>query len=170
MRTGAEKGHAAITTAVLAHGEYLYTGGEDCAVRQYSALTGVLVAELKRHRGTVAALVAGRSADEVISAGTDGVALLWAHGKVKHTFTGHRAAITHAALHDGLLYTSSHDKTLCAWDLATGEATQTFRGHRHGVKAFCVEGNALFSVSSAALLVWDKKSNFIVPSLPAAGL
>jgi hypothetical protein len=86
--------------------------------------------------------------------------LLPADPALQHTFTGHTSAVQACAFSlDGhLALSTSNDRTLRLWEVATGESVRTFTGHTSGVEgcAFSPDGQLLLSTSfNGTLRLWE---------------
>jgi WD40 repeat protein len=78
----------------------------------------------------------------------DGTVRMWSiEGQELFICRGHQAAVTSIAVSGEWLFSSSHDKTIKQWQIATGQCLQTFSGHQDWVTSISVSGEWLFSGS-----------------------
>jgi len=82
-------------------------------------------------------------------------------GKVEKVLTGHTKSVL-CLLADGddrYLYSGSYDQTIIMWDIRSGKAFKTFKGHTSGVHALALSGDILYSASSDnSIRAWNLKS------------
>ena len=75
-------------------------------------------------------------------------------GSLKHTLTGHRAAVNAVQYSDGLIVSASGDRSIKIWDLE-GRELRTILGHSRGVACVQFNGSLIVSGSSdQTIRVW----------------
>lgn len=114
------------------------------------------------HEGGVSRLAFSNDGKWLVTAGYDGIAILWdiATGREIHAFRGHTSPIYAMTIsHDSKwLVTGGPDTTIRLWDLATGKEVRVFKGHTHEVRSLSMSSDGRWLASSAydeTARLWD---------------
>ncbi len=104
------------------------------ALRAVAALSrSPAVATLRGHVGAVDAVAFSTDGQRLVTAGTDGTAVVWdaARGQQTAVLRGHEGAVKSAVFSpDGqLVLTAGADKSVRTWISSTGQALQVLKGH-----------------------------------------
>jgi hypothetical protein len=120
---------------------------------------------LEGHSRRVWAVAYAPDSKRALSAGTDGVIILWdlITGDVLRRFPGHGDEITGLAFLPGgrQFLSCGMDRAVRLWDANTGEALREFLGHTAGVWALALSrdgGRVAAGASDGAVFVWDVKT------------
>jgi WD40 repeat protein len=116
-------------TAASPGGKRMAAAGADRVVRVYDAATTELLKEFTGHTAAVGALTF-LNETALASAGGDRLIRLWdmSRNDSPKSLEGHRTVVLALAAGDGgrVLYSGSIDKTVMAWDVATGKRLGTY--------------------------------------------
>jgi eukaryotic-like serine/threonine-protein kinase len=167
--------------AFSSDGRLLVTGKVDGAVQVWDAATGQAVGTLDTHSREIRGVVFSRDGKHLASASNDGIVKLWdAKGLDKKRLDAKeearltlRARVAGPSLNvafspDGRrLATVGEENTFKVWDVQTGQALQTLRGHSGEVYtvAFSPDGRWIASAGEdSTVKVWDSRSSELVRS------
>lgn len=149
------EGHSKQITAIVIHGDRLYSGSDDKTIRQWDLDTGACLRTLSEHSGWVHAITI--HGDRLYSGSEDSTIKEWdlATGTCLRTFKGHSFGVHAVVVHDNELY-SSGDLDIRQWNLNTGECTRVFKWYSYGPRTIASHDGKLYSGSdSCVIMEWD---------------
>ena len=161
------KGHSGWVIAVARSpdGKSIATGSTDGSARVWNADTGVESFSCPGHSVLVHCLAFGADGARLFTADTTGRIHVWdlATGN-KMPLQQHASAVLSVEVSpDGkLLASSATDRTVCLWDLASGELKHRLRGHSDYVYS------ATFSPDGQILATSDKEGTIKLWNVPSA--
>jgi WD40 repeat protein len=146
----------------------------DKTVKVWDPASGTLIRTLVGHGGSVNALAFGPDGRYLVSAGSDGVALVWtAAGTLVHTLSGNAGPMNAVAFSPGgrLVATADGGRTVRFWDVGTGAMAGALGqaqvdpamqpGHPTEL-AFSPDGDLLVTAmpgpGESELTLWDPRS------------
>ena len=118
---------------------YIATASRDGTARIFDAASGVPVATLAGHTGSVVDVAFAPAGDRVVTASADGTARLWSvpsGNALGRTLSAHKGPVWRAVFSpDGrYVLTASDDATARLWDATTGAPVgEPMAGHEHGL-------------------------------------
>ncbi|HET6422764.1 MAG TPA: protein kinase [Planctomycetaceae bacterium] len=134
-------GHATAvrSLAIIDHGQFVLSAGEDNTVRLWDRSNGTLVKTFRGHDSAVRAAVASADGRALLSASHDATVREWSIAAYEELRTlqgrqlaGHADAVLAASFspNQQSIVTASRDRTARTWNALTGELQQTFEeGH-----------------------------------------
>jgi len=126
----------------------LASGSHDKTIRVWDSISGNSKQMLSGHTGQIYALVV-LSDNELASASEDSTIRIWniSNGEMIRTLTGHTSFVYALAKINTLehmaqqrspyphLVSGSYDKSICIWNITTGENIKTLEGHNESVSS-----------------------------------
>jgi WD40 repeat protein len=187
-------GHGNWVRSLVIHpnGRTLASGSGDRTIKFWDWQTGKLLRDLQAHESWVRAIALSPDGKLLASCSNDRTVKLWnwETGNLLHTLTGHTdwvrsvafaasitptAQSTETSQNGQILASSSQDRTIRLWHIATGELLQILSGHLHWVTAVAFipctlpgnqDGHLLVSGSrDRTLRLWDWHTGKLVASL-----
>ena len=160
-------GHIVATTASCQMGTHFFTAANE-SVLEWNLRTRALVFEFKQGTESVTALCL--HGQRLAVGHQDGSVRVWdlSSQSVRHTFEGHRTAVSALAFAaDGLtLASGSQDTCIVLWDLVADAPTVKLQGHRDMVTCLTfLEGCLLSGSKDHMVKVWDVASESTVDTL-----
>jgi len=169
--TGELNGHSKAITLVTFYKGKLYTGSQDCTVRQYEPESGLCVGVFKEHQKMISSMVISILDGILFTGDAAGVIMSWAVERqiVLKTFKHHTKAISCLCLASSkqqyvdqlaatkalvtqarYLYSGSFDCDICQWSVDTGQCIRVFSGHTDSITSLALSknGKTLFSSST----------------------
>uniref|UniRef100_A0A7R9VPV1 Anaphase-promoting complex subunit 4 WD40 domain-containing protein n=1 Tax=Chlamydomonas euryale TaxID=1486919 RepID=A0A7R9VPV1_9CHLO len=139
---------------ILADGMTVISGAEDGSVRLSNVGTGRVVGALEGHdeASSVEAVGFSRLLPLAASAGIDGKLLVWDLSTLSQRGCGdHLDGVTRMGWHptQPLVFTGCLDGAARCWDLRTGGAVRTWRGHNAGVQDLAVSPDGSMIITGA---------------------
>jgi WD40 repeat protein/serine/threonine protein kinase len=147
-----------------AAGEALLTAGDEGVVRVWSTQDGSELFSCAGHAGAVLALALSPDGRTVASAGSDGTIRTFRarSGEALAVIPVHDATIVALAFSpDGQHLLSASERIAEIWDAASGEKTQSLRGHTGSIMrvAYGADGSQAMTASSdGTARIWDVAS------------
>ena len=144
-------------------GKHLASGGKDGMLIYWDATTGQIVRRLPPHPQEVRAVAFAPTQDLVATASGLTIRLYDERGKEVRRFSGHTGGIKSIAFsHDGKrLVSGGDDKSIRAWDVASGREVVRLGRHTAGVNALAFVADTEHIVSASkdqTVRVWDLRT------------
>lgn len=168
------EGHSARINAcaISPDGERIVSGSSDGTLKVWDAASGGLLSTLEGHTDGVNACAISPDGERIVSGSSDRTLVVWdaasciplyflgARGPLGCDRWGHDDGITACAIsRDGeRVVSTSYDKTLRVWDLASGEPLAVFAAHHDWGSACAISPDGERAVSASydkTLKVWD---------------
>ena len=140
--------------AISRRHNYMFSCSEDKTVLCWDLETNQIIRKYTAHLQAVHTMSLHPTLDLLISGGRDAVARVWdirTRGQV-HCLSGHTSTITDIVSEgvDPQVITSSHDKSVIAWDLVAGKPRTQLTHHAKSVRALGLSPVDFSFVSGAA--------------------
>jgi WD40 repeat protein/uncharacterized caspase-like protein len=167
------KGFVPSQVALSADGSFVAAGGRNGVVKLLEADSGREVLSTSAHKNDVRGIAFSPTGDVFASSGShqDMTVKIWSTtGQLLKTLSGHAGGITALTFSpDGKkLASGSQDRTIFLWDVATGNADDSFVGNTGWVNsvAFSRDGNRLASGSEDGVIrIWDLRTRRLLHTL-----
>jgi WD40 repeat protein len=153
-------GHQKPITLMTYHSGKLYTGSQDCTVRQYEPDSGLCIGVFKGHSKFISSMVISPLDGVLFSGDGGGMILSWALERqlILKTYKCHTKTISCMCLQSSgsinskhsIMYSGSFDNTICQWDTNSGTCIRTFTGHTETITSLALSKNGKVIFSSSA--------------------
>lgn len=97
---------------------------------------GTLVNTFCGGDGRINTLAYADNSQKILAAGNDRRIHIWSEGEHRSIRTKHKSGITHICVdkEEKLVLSASRDKSICLWDIESGECLQKYTGHQDWVQ------------------------------------
>ncbi|WP_437477905.1 AAA family ATPase [Sorangium sp. So ce1014] len=181
------EGHSAGVYActISPDGQRVVSGSGDGTLKVWDVASGHLPSSFEGHSAEVTSCAISSDSERIVSASSDATLKVWdvASGRLLSalgdspragTPQRHRDKVTGCAISpDGKrIVSSSYDKTLRVWDIASGQLLSIIEGHGDWVMACAIspDGQRVVSASSdTTLKLWDLASGKLLSTLMGHG-
>ncbi len=182
------KGHTnrVDSVSITPDGKRAISGSSDKTCIQWDLQTGEKLQTLKGHTNWVISVLITPDGKRAISGSDDNTCILWdlQTGEKLQTLKGHTKMVNYSVLDtpDGVNSVSiapdgkraisgSDDNTCILWDLQTGAALQTLKGHTEMVDAVSISPDGKRAISGSddkTCILWDLDSGVKLASYPSS--